>query len=188
MRGRMYSPVDRQGSNGRDDTRDERPAARSVLAQRVEVSVPRRVPPAARLHPLLTVFVSEGETSIAETPPLRALFALLDQVGAAEVHRRTLVHTSWFLVEGERPRVVLRLEISEPADARGVVEVGIDAVDYQRAWESIREGRWVGITSGLRLHPHADGSAPEIDEAFAACIPVDADPPPELAAMAHAAN
>jgi hypothetical protein len=188
MRGETDRQVGRQGSNGTDGTRHERSAAGSVLAQQVEVSVPRRVPPAARLHPLLTVFVSEGEASIAQTPPLQALFALLDQVGAAEVHRRTLVHTSWYLVEAERPRVALRLEISEPPDARGVVEVVIDAADYQRAWESTRGGRWVGITSRRRLHPHADGSAPEIDEAFAACIPVDADPPPKLATMAHVAN
>jgi hypothetical protein len=150
------------------------------------LSSKRRLPPAARVHPLLTLFVSEGEASIAKAPPLRALFALLDRVGAAEVHRRTLVHASWHLLETERPRVALRLEISEPADARGVVEVVIDAADYQRAWGSIRGGRWVGITSRRRLHPHADGSALQIDETFAACIPVDAEPPPELAMMAHA--
>ena len=33
-----------------------------------------------------------------------------------------------------------------------------------------------------------DGSALRIDEAFAACIPVDAAPPPELAAMARSAS
>lgn len=167
---------------------DEQAAGR-LQAQRVEVSVPRRVPPAARLHPLLTLFVSEEETSISQAPPIQALFALLDQAGAAEVRRLTHVHTSWHLMEPERqrPQVAFRLEISEPEDARGVVEVMMDATDYQRAWESIREGRWVGITSKRRLHPHTDGSALRIDEAFAACIPVDAAPPPELAAMARAA-
>lgn len=162
-----------------------RPASR-LWAQRVEVSVPRRVPPAARLHPLLTLFVSEEETAISQAPPLRALFALLDQAGAVEVHRRTLARTSWHLTDTDRPEVTLRLEISEPADARGVVEVVMDAADYERAWDSIREGRWVGITSGRRLHPHPDGSALPVDEAFAASIPVDSDPPPELAVMARA--
>ena len=164
-------------------------AAGRLHAQQVEVSMPKRVPPAARLHPLLTLFVSEEETSISQAPPIQALFALLDQAGAAEVRRLTHVHTSWHFMdtELERPQVAFRLEISEPLDARGVVEVVMDATDYQRAWESIREGRWVGITSKRRLHPNTDGSAHRIDEAFAACIPVDAAPPPELASMARAA-
>lgn len=185
MRGGTNNHTGLQDSNGGDDLRREQ---RPVRARLVEVSVPRRVPPAARLHPLLTLFVSEKEASIARTPPLRALFALLDQVGAVEVHRRTRLHASWHRFEAEPPRVALRLEISEPADARGVVVVVIDAADYQRAWESVREGRWVGITSRRRLHPHADGSAPDIEEAFAACIALDADAPPELASMAHAPN
>jgi hypothetical protein len=157
-----------------------------LRAQRVEVSVvPRRLPPAARVHPLLTLFVSESESSIAKATPLRALFTLLDEAGSAEVHRRTHVHTSWLLLEKEQPLVALRLEISEPVDARGVVDVVMDATDYQRVWESIRDARWVGITSKRRLHPHADGSALPVDEAFAACIPLLADPPPATAAMAR---
>jgi hypothetical protein len=155
-----------------------------LRAQQVEVSVPPRVPPAARVHPLLTLFVSE-EAAASKSPPLRALFALLDQAGPVEVHRRTRADTSWRLTGTKRPLVTLRLEISEPEDARGIVDVVMDAADYERAWESIREGRWVGITSKRRLHPHTDGSALRVDEAFAACIPVDAELPPQLAAMAH---
>lgn len=162
-------------------------AAARLRAQRVEVSVPRRVPPGARLNPLLTLFVSEDAAN-SDAPPLRALFELLDRAGASEVHRRTLIHTSWHLMEKDEDQVALRLEISEPADARGVVEVVMDAEDYQRAWESVRDGRWVGITSGQRLPPHADGSALRVDEVFAACIPVDADPPLALAAMARATS
>lgn len=160
--------------------------ARRLRAQRVEVSVlPRRLPPAARLHPLLTLFVSE-KTASSEAPALSALFALLDQAGPAELRRRSLVDTSWHLTDLEPAQVALRLEVREPAAARGVVEVVMDAAEYQKAWELIRGGRWVGITSKRRLHPHADGSAHQVDEAFAASIPLDAgELPPELAAMAR---
>jgi hypothetical protein len=178
-----------RGTTGARDASGERPASR-LRAQQVEVSVPHRVPPAARLHPLLTLFVSEEETAISQAPPLQALFALLDQAGAVEVRRRTHAHTSWHLMdaEQERPEVALRLEISEPADARGVVEVVMDATDYERAWDLLRDGHWLGITSDRRLHPHLDGSALPVDETFPVCIPVDADPPPELAAMARTAG
>jgi hypothetical protein len=149
--------------------------------------VPRRVPPGARLHPALALFVSEEPGAIAQAAPLRALFALLDREGAAEVHRRTRARTSWHVVERERSEVALRLEISEPADARGVVELVMDSAEYQRAWQLIREGQWVGITSGRRLRSSADGSQPALEDVFAACIPLDADLPPALAVMAHSA-
>jgi hypothetical protein len=159
----------------------------SVTARRVEVHRPERLPPAARVHPLLTLFVSEDENTDAGTPQLHALFALLDAVGAAEVHQRTAAQTSWRLLESARPSVALRLEITAPADACGVVDLLMDAEVYGKVWQLIRGGRWVGITSSDRLRPHEDGSAAGIDEVFAACIPIDSVPPPMLAEMIHAA-
>lgn len=164
------------------------PRARSVPARKIEVYRPGRVPPAAWVHPLLTFFVSEDERDSTGVPQLRALFTLLDSVGAAEVHQRTAAHTSWRLLEAAEPRVVLRLEISEPADARGVLDLMMDAGDYREAWQLIQGGHWIGITTGDRLRPHEDGTGTALDEAFAACIPLSTTPPPALAEMAHAAR
>lgn len=165
-----------------------RPRVRSVRTRKVEVYRPDRMPPAAWVHPLLTFFVSEGEQSRADAPPLRALFALLDEVGAAEVHHRTAARTSWRLLEAARPRVVLRLEISEPVEARGVVDLKMDVGVYRELWHLVQGGRWIGITTGERLRPHADGSAARLDEVFAACIPLDSAPPPAPGELVHAAR
>jgi hypothetical protein len=56
---------------------------------------------------------------------------------------------------------------------KGVVDVMMDADDYRQVWQEIREGRWVGITSSGRLPAHTDGSEADLDEVFAACIPLD---------------
>jgi hypothetical protein len=164
-----------------------RPPEHSIAAQKVQVSGPGRLPPAARVHPLLTLFVSEDERTDA-VPELRALFELLDKVGAAEVYQRTAARTSWWLLGTGNPHVALRLEISEPTDARGVVEVLINVEDYRRAWDSIRDAHWVGITTSDRLRPHADGSAAGLDEVFAACIPIMSSPPPAPLELTHAAR
>jgi hypothetical protein len=159
-----------------------------VATRKVEVYRPDRLPPFAKVHPLLTFFVSEEERPGVGAPQLHELFALLDKVGAAEVHRRTAVRTSWRLLESAHPQVVLRLEISMPAVARGVVDLMMDADVYRQVWQLIRDGQWIGITSSERLHPHPDGSAAGIDEAFTACIPLDSAPPPALEVMAHDAT
>lgn len=160
--------------------------APKIEARRIEVYRPGRVPPAARVHPLLTFFIAEDERSWAGAPQLQALFALLDTVGAAEVHHRTTARTSWRLLEADRPRVALRLEISQPTDARGVIDLTMDAGVYGEVWKQIQGGQWIGITTGDRLRPHADGSGTILDEAFAACIPLASAPPPALTEMAHA--
>jgi hypothetical protein len=157
-----------------------------VSAQKVEVHRPGRLPPCARVHPMLTIFVTQDER--AGAPQLAALFALLDQVGAAEVHRRTKVRTSWRMLGSAHPRVALHMEISEPADARGALDLTIDAEDYRRAWNEICGGHWVGITTGARLHPHDDGTDADLDEAFASCIPLESTPPPSPSEMGHAAR
>lgn len=158
----------------------------AVKARKVEVHRPSRMPPAARLHPLLTLFVAEDAPTVSEIAPLHALFALLDEVGAAEVYRRTAARTSWRLVESKHPHVALRLEISAPSGAEGVVEVTMDVEDYRQVWQEVRGGGWVGITSSKRLHRHEDGSEADLGEAFAACIALESTPPPELDAMTHA--
>ena len=179
-----FRHLDRYASTGRRAGR-QRPVA-SVRARRVEVSVPRRVPPAAHLHPLLTLFVEEAET--AKAAPLRALFALLDRAGAVEVNRRTHARTSWHIVGATPAQIALRLEISDPPEARGEIDVVIQATDYQCAWEAIRDSHWVGITSPQRLQPRDDGSVHLLDEAFTASLAFDADPPPPWTAIARAAD
>jgi hypothetical protein len=84
--------------------------------------------------------------------------------------------------------VALRIEISEPTDARGVVDVLMDPEDYRKAWDSIRGAHWVGITTSERLRPHADGSAAGLDEVFAACIPIMSSPPPAPLELDHASR
>jgi hypothetical protein len=156
-----------------------------VSAQRVEVNRPGRLPPAARVQPLLTLYLEEDERAAA-APQLNALFALLDEVGAAAVHDRTTARTSWRMLGREHPRVALFLEISKPTEARGLVEVTMDAEDYREVWSSVRDAHWIGITTDARLRRHEDGSAAALDEVFAACIPIASTPPPDPRQLTHA--
>lgn len=182
---RRSTRTPKPGQGRRPGPRSRSPRACSVTARKVEVYRPGRLPPAAKVHPLLTFYVAEDGSPGVGAPQLHELFVLLDEVGAAEVHRRTAARTSWRLVGSDHPRVALRLEISAPAAAHGVIDLIMDADAYRQAWQLIRDGQWIGITSAERLPAHADGSALGIDEVFAACIPVDTTPPPALDDMLH---
>ena len=83
----------------------------------------------------------------------------------------------------------VRLDEVTALDSRsGQPQPLLDVEDYRRAWQEIREGRCVGITSSERLRPHAHGTAADMDEVFAACIPLESTPPPALSKMRHAAR
>jgi hypothetical protein len=126
--------------------------AGTVFAAGAGVAFPHSGTGIPGLSSMFVVYVEDGPQTWGPAPGLKKLFDLLDKRGAVKLHETSTVATSWSALDfPDQPLIKLKLDVLEPVEAKGFVGIVLLADQYPDAWQHIRSGGMIGITTRERM-------------------------------------
>lgn len=121
--------------------------------------------------PLFTVYLNDDDSTWGPAPQLRTLLGLVDRHGALKAHEMSTVATAWSALDHpEEPLVKLKLDIREPAEARGKVEIVLMAGNYRDVWQHIVGGGMIGLTTLERMQKATSRPGATFADGMEACV------------------
>jgi hypothetical protein len=108
------------------------------------------------LRSMFTIYLQDGPETYGPAPQLAKLWELHAELGAVALHERSTVATGWSALDHPAaPLIKLKLDIREPAEAKGKCEIVLLAANYAEAWQHIVGGGMIGLSTFERMQAAA---------------------------------
>lgn len=108
------------------------------------------------LPSMFVIYLQDGPETWGPAPQLAKLWELHDELGAVQLHEQSTVATAWSGVDHpDAPLIKLKLDIREPVAAKGKCEIVLLAANYADAWQHIRGGGMIALTTQERMEKAA---------------------------------